>query len=180
MQDMPPSAGFSPAAPSWTPPRLLAALRAEGIAFEILEHPPIATVEAARPYWDRLTGEAAKNLFLRDAARRFWLVFAPAAMRVDLKALPGAIGSRRLSFAPEAMLEDLLGVMGGAVTPLAAVNDTAGRVRVVVDSRLAAAGRVLMHPLVNTATVTLSGADLVRFLARHGHPPTILELPTAA
>lgn len=168
-----------PSPDPWTPARLLAALRAEGIDFELMEHPAIATVEAARPYWDTLAGAAAKNLFLRDAGRRFWLVFAPAEMRVDLKALPGAIGSRRLSFASEADLNGLLGVAGGAVTPLAVVNDPEGRVRVVVDSRLAGAARVMMHPLVNTATVALAGTELVRFLAVHGHEPAVLELPAA-
>ena len=165
---------------SWTPARLLAALRELGIGFEVMDHPAIATVEAARPYWDAMVGEAAKNLFLRDAGRHFWLVFAPAEMRVDLRALPGAIGSRRLSFANAEELSALLGVAGGAVTPLAVVNDAAAKVRVVVDARLAGAGRVKMHPLVNTATVALAGADLVRFLAARGHAPIVLELPEAA
>jgi Ala-tRNA(Pro) deacylase len=160
----------------WTPERLFADLARLGIAYEKIGHPALHTVEEAREHWAALDGEPAKNLFLKDVSGRLWLVLAPAEQPVDLKALRGCIGSKRLSFAGPAELEATLGVVPGAVTPLAVVNDRAGRVSVVVDASLAAAGRVKVHPLVNTATIALAGADTVRFLAEHHHSPLVLAL----
>lgn len=162
-----------------TPETVLAELATLGIAHDVLQHPPIHTVEAARAHWARLPGEGAKNLLLKDAGGQFWLVVAPAEAALDLKALPKRIGSKRLSFAGAADLEATLAVERGAVTPLAVVNDAAGRVTVVLDRSLAGEARVLVHPLVNTATIALAGWDLVRFLALHGHEPLVVALDGA-
>lgn len=164
------------AEPSWSQARLLAELTGLGIAFEKLDHPAVLTVEAARAHWAELAGAAVKNLLLKDAGGRLWLVVAPAEEPVDLKSLPKRIGSKRLSFAGPADLAATLAVERGSVTPLAVVNDRDGRVSVVLESSLAGAPRIKVHPLVNTATVALAGADLVRFLGHHGHPPAVVQL----
>ena len=165
-----------PAASPWTQQTLLAELTGLGMAHDVLEHPAVYTVEAARAHWDALAGLAVKNLLLKDAGGRLWLVVAPAGAPVDLKALPKRIGSKRLSFAGAADLAATLAVEAGSVTPLAVVNDHDRRVNVVLDAALAGAARIKLHPLVNTATIALAGADVVRFLIHHGHPPLVLAL----
>ena len=164
------------AASPWTQQTLLAELTALGMPHEVLEHPAVYTVEAARAHWDALAGMPVKNLLLKDAGGRLWLVVAPAGEPVDLKALPKRIGSKRLSFAGAADLAATLAVEAGSVTPLAVVNDHDRRVSVVLDAALAGEARIKLHPLVNTATIALAGADVVRFLIHHGHPPLVLAL----
>ena len=61
----------------------------------------------------------------------------------------------------------------GAVTPFAAMNDGERRVSVVLDAALMRHATVNCHPLVNTMTTSIAGADLVRFLEATGHPPRI-------
>ena len=161
---------------TWTKQALLADLAAQGIAYEIIEHPPVMTVEAARSHWAALPGFGAKNLLLKDAGGRLWLVVAPAEDPVDLKALPGRIGSKRLSFAGPADLAATLAVEPGSVTPLAVVNDHGGRVSVVLDRSLAGEARIGVHPLENTATIALAGTDVVRFLVHHRHQPAVVAL----
>jgi exodeoxyribonuclease-3 len=51
-----------------------------------------------------------------------------ASTQINLKALPKAIGSGRLSFGSEALLLEVLGVRPGSVTALALINDKEGRV----------------------------------------------------
>lgn len=156
---------------------LLNALDAAGIAWTKTEHQAVYTVEESAQLHADLPGAHTKNLFLKDAAAQFWIVSAPHDARVDLKALPAVIGSKKVSFGkPEDMVR-LLGVEPGSVTPLAAFNDAAGAVRVVIDRRLAAAACVNVHPLRNTATLGLSGADLLAFLGATGHPPLVVALP---
>lgn len=162
----------------WTQPQLLDELAALDIRYALLEHPAVHTVEAARAHWPALPGLPVKNLLLKDAGGRLWLVVAPAEAPVDLKALPTRIGSKRLSFAGAADLAATLAVQPGSVTPLAVVNDRAGQVSVVLDTALAGAAQVKLHPLVNTATIAIAGTDLVRFLTRHAHPPAVVALPT--
>lgn len=156
---------------------MLQALDAAGTVWTLTEHEAVFTVEESARLHAAIAGAHTKNLFLKDAGGQFWIVTAPHDVRIDLKALPGAIGAKKVSFGKAEDMERLLGVTPGSVTPLAAFNDTDGAVKVVIDSRLATATCVNVHPLRNTATLGLAGADLVQFLAINGHLPTIALLP---
>ena len=148
-----------------------------GIAFDVIEHEAVFTVEESRAVDAEIPGAHTKNLFLKDAGGQFWLVTVPAELRVDLKVLPAAIGSRRVSFGKAEDMERLIGVTPGSVTPLGAIADKAGEVIVVLEAPLTNAVRVNVHPLRNTATLGLSGADLVRALTYWDHAPLIIDVP---
>jgi Ala-tRNA(Pro) deacylase len=156
---------------------LLAALDALGIDWAVHAHEAVFTVEASAGLHAALPGLHSKNLFLKDGGGQYWLVTAPHDLRVDLKALPAVIGSKKLSFGKAEDMARLLGITPGSVTPLAAFNDSDGAVNVVLDSRIAAADRVHIHPLRNNATLGMSGAALCAFLEHVGHAATIVALP---
>lgn len=160
--------------------RLYADLESLGIAWTALEHPAVFTVEESLAIHDAMPGAHTKNLFLKDAGGRFFLVTVDHAKRVDLKALAGAISAKKLSFGKAEDMERLLGVSPGSVTPLAAINAPADAIAVVLDQDLADAGAVHVHPLRNTATIGLAGADLQRALAHWGHAPQIAAIPVRA
>lgn len=147
------------------------------IGLESFDHPPVATVEEARVHWAAIDAAHTKNLLLKDEGRRFWLVVLPADATLDLKALPGFIGSRRLRFASSDDLARLLGVPTGAVSPLALVNDRGGDVTLAIADQLMSAPRIAFHPLRNDATVTLTPADLASYLQATGHAPIVFRLP---
>lgn len=153
------------------------ALAALDIGWSILEHEAVFTVEESLAIHDALLGAHTKNLFLKDAGGQFWLVTADHERRVDLKALAGVIGAKKLSFGKAEDMTALLGVTPGSVTPLAALNDTGHAVRVVLDEDLAGAAQIHVHPLRNTATIGLSGADLCRALNAWGHAPLVATIP---
>jgi len=157
--------------------KLYADLQALNIPYDVVEHPAVFTVEESRAVDGDIPGAHTKNLFLKDAGGRFWLVTVPAALRADLKALPAVMGAKRVSFGKGEDMERLIGVTPGSVTPLGAIADADGAVTIVLDAALAAAARVNCHPLRNTATLGLSGADLVRALTHWGHPPVIIDVP---
>ena len=93
-----------------------------------------------------------------------------------------AKAARSLHLSPSALsrrlgkLEERLGVLPGAVTPFAVVNDPGQRVRVVLDRALLARAALKFHPLVNTATTVVSPDGLLRFLEAAGHPPAFVDL----
>jgi Ala-tRNA(Pro) deacylase len=143
------------------------------------EHPPLRTVEDAHAHWDALEGAQVKNLFLKDAAKQLWLVVVPGDPMMDTKALAALIGSRRLSFASAETLGEVLGVLPGAVTPLAVLNDTGRQVRTVLHAKLMDAVAVLVHPLINTATVGLAPSELLRFMTAVHGAPALVDLSAA-
>lgn len=157
--------------------RLYADLDALGIAYEVVEHEPVFTVAESDRLYEVMDGVHVKNLFLKDAGGRHWLVTVPAQMRVALKRLPAVIGSKAVSFGkPEAMMR-LVGVTPGAVTPVGAISDSDGEMTVVLHEELVGAACVNVHPLRNDATLRLAGPDLVRALVHWRHEPLIARIP---
>jgi len=143
---------------------LMAFFDAHAIAHETLDHPAVFRVGEGDEIKAALPGAHTKNLFLKDAKGRLWLVSAEAQARIDLKRLPPLIGAARLSFGGGETLTAALGVAAGSVTAFALINDRERRVAFVLDRTLALADRVNFHPLVNTATTSLRQADFRRFL----------------
>jgi Ala-tRNA(Pro) deacylase len=139
-------------------------------------HEPAFTVEQGNKVWGAIPGIHCKNLFLKDAKGRLWLVVAPAERRIDLKTLPARMGSARLSFGSAALLTEVLGIEPGSVTPFAVINDAARRVSVVLDAWMMEQSQVNYHPLRNDMTTTLSPAELLRFFAHTGHSPQLVAL----
>ena len=147
-----------------------------GIDTQTRQHPPAFTVEDAKELRGLIPGGHTKNLFLKDKKGKLWLVVALEDTSVDLKALPKRIGSARLSFGKAELLEEVLGVKPGSVTPFALINDTEGRVSVVLDERMMEHEQLNFHPLVNTATTTISREDFLKFLRATGHEPQIVNV----
>lgn len=160
-----------------TPEALFARLDALGIQHTTHHHPPVFTVEEARDVRGDIPGGRSKNLFLRDKKGRMTLFSGPADLDVDLKRLAERIGARgRLSFASDERLMKYLGVVRGAVSPFAVINDAGRAAQVVLERGLLAHEPLNFHPLDNTMTTAVAAADLLRFLAAEGHAPEIVSL----
>jgi Ala-tRNA(Pro) deacylase len=156
---------------------LFARLDELGLVYRTVEHPPVFTVEEAKALRGTLPGGHVKNLFLRNKkGDAMWLVVALEDRAIDLKVLGERIGAGRVSFGSAERLMAHLGVLPGAVTPLALINDREARVKVVIDKGLLDENPVNVHPLVNTMTTAMAPADLIRFVEACGHKPEILDL----
>lgn len=167
--------GSSPCSPH----ALLARFDSLDIAHRAVTHPPLFTVEQSKELRGEMPGGHTKNLFLRNKKGAMWLVTCLEDRDVDLKTLGEQLGAGRLSFGKPERLMRYLGVLPGAVTPLAVINDTAGQVELAIDSALLAHDPVNVHPLTNDMTVALSPGDLLRFLEAVNHPPRMLEFGPA-
>lgn len=156
---------------------LAARLGALGIATRTYAHAPVFTVEEAQGLCGSLPGGHTKNLFLKDKKAGLWLVVAREALAVDLNGLAKVLGAPRFSFGAPELLIATLGVPPGSVTPFALMNDTEGRVRVVLDAGLLAFDLLNFHPLRNDRTTAIAPDDLLTFVRACGHDPAILPLP---
>jgi Ala-tRNA(Pro) deacylase len=158
-------------------PRVYEMLDTMGIGYERYEHPPVFTAEEAAEHWKDVPGTPVKNLFLRNKkGDRHYLVILAVDKQADLKRLVKVIGDDRLSFGSPERLDQHLGLTPGSVSPFGLINDAAKTVRVVIDDDLRRAERLIFHPNINTASVTISFADLERFLASRGNSVRYVHL----
>ncbi len=148
-------------------------------AFDTLtvDHPALFTVEDSRKLRGEIEGGHTKNLFLKDKKGNYFLLTAQEDTQINLKTLHKLLGgSSRFSFGSADRMEEFLGVTPGAVTAFGIINDRAGRVTFAIDSKLLQHEKINCHPLVNTATTTISSNDLMSFATASGHDPIIVDL----
>lgn len=143
-------------------------LQDHGIDHEITEHKAVfnmaevAEIEIPYPEAD------AKNLFVRDDKKRnYYLITVKGDKRVDLKEFRQKHATRALSFASADDLQNILGLIPGAVTPLGLLNDEECKVKFYLDEDFT--DLIGVHPNDNTATVWLKAEDLIRIIKDHGN-----------
>lgn len=162
-----------------SPEMLMAHLRALGIDFTFSEHEAVFTVAESAAIDKKIEGTHCRNLFLRDKKKNNFLLVLQNATDVDIKKLPDVIGSDRLSFGSSERLWEYLGVRPGSVCPYAIINDTAQNVKILLDKSMMETDIVNYHPLLNTMTIGVKPADLIKFIESTGHTPHIVDLSAA-
>lgn len=174
---MPPHRRIVRAMPgSMTPDQLFARLDALQIAHRTYRHPPVFTVAEAVALRGRLPGGHCKSLFLKDKKGGLWLLVALEERRIDLKLLADLLGAPRFSFGNAELLQQVLGVTPGSVTPFALANDAAQRVAIVLDRGMLEHDPLNYHPLQNDRTTAIAPDDLLRFIEDCGHRPRVVDL----
>lgn len=159
-----------------TSAELLALLESLGVLHRTVSHAPVYTVAESRRLRADFPGGHSKNLFLRNKKGRMWLVTCLEDRNIDLKSLAERLGAGRFSFASAERLMGYLGVIPGAVTPFAVINDSGSAVRMVLDAGLLAHDPLNFHPLDNAMTTAVSADGLMCFLEHAKHAPEIVDL----
>ncbi len=158
-----------------TPEPLASRFSRLGIEATTVSHRPIFTVEEGKDIEAHIPGGHTKNLFLKDKKGALWLITALAETVIDLKSLPARIGAARLSFGSATLMEEVLGVTPGSVTPFAIMNDIQKRVMPVWDAKMMACDVVNFHPLMNDKTTAVKPADLLLFASDLGYAPRVID-----
>lgn len=149
-----------------------------GIPFYHYTHVAVFTVEEAQKVDAEQPGAHIKNLFLRDKAGAYTLITALTSRKTNLNAMAkacGAAGNRWSFGSPEQLLETL-GVQPGSVTPLGLINAKPNTLKFILDEGIFSHSLVNPHPLVNTETIGLSPADLLKAFTHWGHTVTRMDL----
>lgn len=149
-----------------------------GVHYEATERKAVYNMaelaEVKLPYPDAL----AKNIFVRDDKKReYYLISVKGGKRVDLKDFRKEHGTRRLTFADEHDMMQLLGLIPGSVTPLGLLNDKECRVHFFLDKDFLASPAIIgIHPNDNTATIWLPINGLISILKNHGNAVQVIEV----
>ncbi len=128
------------------------------------EHPAVYTVEEANLHHEGIDGVHSKNLFFKDKKKNLFLVVTLSDKPIRIKEVAQKIGAKNMSFAKPDLLAEVLGSIPGAVTPFAVINAENHDVKVVLDEEMMENDLLNFHPLVNTATTTISSKDLIKFM----------------
>lgn len=132
------------------------------ISYKKVEHQKVMTSKEAEFIKDMIDGVGVKNLFLKNDKGSYFLVLTSDNKKVDLRVLSKMVNGR-LSFASTEELRNILKLEQGSVTPLGLINDLKHEVVVLIDNVLINEF-VLVHPLVNTKTISLRMKDLIRLI----------------
>ena len=139
-------------------------LRELNIRYEEIEHKAVYTIEEAmqEDIPSKIEGIECKNLFVKSKTK-YYLIFLKAEKRANLKAIANLVGEAKLSFANEEELKNRLNLTIGSVTPMGLINDRDNLVTLLIDKELENE-KILVHPNVNTKTVSMQLSDLIKLV----------------
>lgn len=138
------------------------------IKYEIVEHEAVYTAEEAQKIKKLIKGVGCKNLFLKGNNNKYYLYILDDNKKGNLKELEIFLDIKKLHFAKEEELKSILELDKGGVTPLGIINDNNNLVTIIIDSNLK--NKVLlMHPEVNTKTLSISYQDLLKYIKYLNH-----------
>lgn len=149
-----------------------------GVRYTTLCHPAAFTMEECEAVRRDIGAPVFKNLFLTNRRQTdFYLLMIPADKPFKTKYLSSQLGCARLSFASAEKMEELLHIHPGAVSPMGLIHDTGHKVRLIIDRDLENVDIYACHPCVNTASISLSLADLLaKVIPATGHTHTWVTL----
>ncbi|WP_394405162.1 YbaK/EbsC family protein [Streptococcus sp. 20-1249] len=142
-------------------------LRELEIAYERHEHKAITSVLDLD---FTLSGQQVKNLVLKNKkGNQLYLVILRDEKQANLAQLAENLGEKRPSFVKEEVLEEILHVPAGTVTPFSMLFDVEHKIEVVVDADVDQATTVGFHPFINSTTLNIDFKDFEKILAQTWH-----------
>lgn len=153
-------------------------IKSKKIWYEITEHEAVLNMEELSKIEMPYPEYDAKNLFVRDDKKRnYYLITVKGDKRVDLKEFSNNNGTRKLSFASENDLMEIMNLIPGAVTPLGLLNDKDIKITFYLDKEFLNDKAIIgIHPNDNTATIWLKVEDLVGIIKEHGNQVNIVKI----
>lgn len=153
-------------------------IKHKNIWYEITEHKRVFTMDELDNIVLPYPEADAKNLFIRDDKKRnYYLITVSGKKKVDLNVFREKYNTRRLSFANEKDLMEILKLTPGSVTQLGLLNDKENLVKYYLDSYFINKCDIIgMHPCDNSATLWLKTTDLINILKENGTIVNIVDL----
>lgn len=148
--------------------KVIAMLDAGGCPYTIHAHPPVGTIEEARQKVEHLTRNLLKTVVFRIRSGQWILAAVQGFDRIDYRKLAEALRVKRTdlrSVSPREVEEDL-GFEVGGVGPFPIRED----VEVILDQGLLGLDSIFCGSGVNTRTVEIRLADLLKATRARVHP----------
>lgn len=131
------------------------------ISFELHAHEAAHTIDDCVKM-DFITPDVVicKNIFLCNRQQtQFYLMLMHPCKQFRTAEVSRELNVSRLSFAPNELLPQMLGLLPGAVSPLGLLFDREQKVTLVCDKAIRDFPRIAFHPCINTETVIFQNHD---------------------
>lgn len=140
-------------------------------------HTAAFTVEEQAEYVGVIPGTLTKNLFLKDKKHGMFLLTVLATRDVNMKDFANlmSLSGANIRFGDEELLKEKLGVIRGAVSPFALINDTNAEIKFCIDKALTEVDIINIHPLRNDRTTSIAPAALLQFLEHIKHTASVVD-----
>jgi Ala-tRNA(Pro) deacylase len=136
-----------------------------GISFKTYSHPAVFTCEEAEKYNKDMKSIHSKNLFLKDEkSKGYYLAIIPANEKLDFKKIDNIL-NKKIKFANQEELKEILNLTIGSVSPFGLINDKKHIVEILINKKILESEFVSFHPNMNTETIEISKNDFLRFLS---------------
>ena len=152
-----------------------------GMEYYRTDHEPATTMEVCNDIDKILGALICKNLFLCNRQKtQFYLLMMPSDKTFKTKDLSRQINSARLSFADEEYMEKYLDITPGSVSIMGLMNDTEGKVQLLIDEDVMKDPYFGCHPCINTSSLKIRTSDLIaKIIPALKHAPKMVKLPGA-
>lgn len=135
------------------------------IQYKLYTHPPLFTCEDVQKCELNMEGIDAKSLLLKSKeTESYFLILLPFDVKLDMKSFSQTLGVKKLSFANEEELMNILHLKPGSVSPFGLFNDTEKKAKLFIHTEIWASKKVTFHPNVNTETVEMDHDEFKRCL----------------
>ena len=149
-----------------------------GIKYERVDNDVVEAMEECVEISEKLGAEIRKTIVVCNRQKtEFYLVILPADKRFDSKLFAAMMRTARVSFASPEDMESVIGLTPGEASVMGVLNDSVGKVQVVIDKAVADAEWFACNPGANTTHLKFKTKQLVNnFLPAEGHKPEIIML----
>lgn len=144
--------------------QLLKILATHEIPYALTKHQAVHSVEDINTCNAKTSGVQTKNILLwNKKTAQMVLVVSCARNKLDIKKISQLCDIASLSFVPQERLLIDFSVQSGSVSPLMLFSHQSKSMPAVcIDQNLLDSSTLAFHPGVNTATIDISSADLVK------------------
>ncbi|MEA4969726.1 MAG: YbaK/EbsC family protein [Candidatus Pelethousia sp.] len=158
--------------------KVYAALQTLAIPFERVDTDEAITMEDCLLIDQRLDMKMVKTLFLCNRRQTaFYLFITPGSKPFSSKDFSTSLGVARVSFAPTALMEGILGVKIGAATVFSALLESAKGVEIIIDRDVAAEEWYGCSDGTTTGYMKIKTAHILEsFLPFTKRAPVIIEV----
>lgn len=148
------------------------------IDYKVISHEDVHTMEDLAPIEKELGAPFFRNLFLCNRQKtQFYVMLIMGDKPFRTSEVSKLLGVARLSFGPEDILEQMLGVHAGAVNPLSLIFDRDKDITLVADREILTLPRVCMHPGSNGQSLVMDTEALFEKVLPHmGRRPVWIDV----
>lgn len=149
-----------------------------GIAFERVDNDSVEAMEECVEISNKLGAEIRKTIICCNRQKtEYYLVVLPANKRFDSNLFAAMLRTKRVSFASAEDMEALIGLTPGEASVMGVLNDSEGKIKVVIDKTVADAEWFACNPGANTTHIRFKTKDLLnKFLPAEGHKAEIIMM----